>query len=116
MATEVMKQWLASLVSKLRHFRTDADLNDELKTHLELQEEDYVGENGRLIGTYLHHLFHNDEWRNDWLNRLREQKGITVRTVVNVGRVKDERYNELANGILPHLDWKRLKEIILTGA
>lgn len=83
---------------------------------LDNEEEGYVGENGRLIGTYLHHLFHNDEWRNDWLNRLREQKGITVRTVVNVGRVKDERYNELANSILPHLDWKRLKEIILTGA
>jgi adenosylcobyric acid synthase len=76
----------------------------------------YIGENGRLIGTYIHHLFHNDEWRNDWLNGLRRQKGLNEHSVVNVGLVKDERYNELANGMLPHLDWKRLKEIIFTGA
>lgn len=43
MDREGMKEWLASLISKLRHFRSDADLSDELKTHLELQEEDYIG-------------------------------------------------------------------------
>jgi predicted permease len=43
MGGEKMKEWLAGLFSRLRHYRTDADLSDELKTHLEMQEEDYVG-------------------------------------------------------------------------
>ena len=38
-----MKQWLAGRFSWLRHHRTDADFGEELKTHLEMQEEDYVG-------------------------------------------------------------------------
>jgi predicted permease len=43
MGGEKVKEWLASRFSWLRHYRTDADLSDELKTHLEMQEEDYVG-------------------------------------------------------------------------
>jgi predicted permease len=38
-----MKERLGSLLSRLRRYRTDADLSDELKTHLEMQEEDYIG-------------------------------------------------------------------------
>jgi predicted permease len=38
-----MKRRLASLFSRWRHYRTDADLSDELKSHLELQEEDDAG-------------------------------------------------------------------------
>jgi len=37
-----MYDWLAGLISKLRHHRTERDLQDELKAHLELQEEDYT--------------------------------------------------------------------------
>jgi predicted permease len=43
MDEEKVKEWLADRVSRLRHFRSDADLSDELKTHLEMQEEDYLG-------------------------------------------------------------------------
>ena len=43
MAGQGMKEWLAGRFSWLRHHRTDADLGDELKTHLEMQEEDYAG-------------------------------------------------------------------------
>jgi predicted permease len=38
-----MKEWLAGLFSRLHHYRTDADLSDELKTHLEMQQEDDIG-------------------------------------------------------------------------
>jgi predicted permease len=38
-----MKVWLAGRLSWLRHHRTEADLSDELRTHLEMQQEDYVG-------------------------------------------------------------------------
>jgi predicted permease len=35
-----VKAWIAGILSKLRHRRTDADLRDELRAHLEMQEED----------------------------------------------------------------------------
>jgi predicted permease len=42
MGGEKVKEWLAGRFCWLRHYRTDADLSDELKTHLEMLEEDYV--------------------------------------------------------------------------
>ena len=35
-----MKRLLSRLLGRLRHFRTDADLDDELRVHLEMQAED----------------------------------------------------------------------------
>jgi hypothetical protein len=43
MAGQGLKEWLAERFSWPRHHRTDADLGDELETHLEMQEEDYIG-------------------------------------------------------------------------
>ncbi len=42
MAGQEMKDWLARRFSWMRHDRADSDLGDELKTHLEMQEEDYA--------------------------------------------------------------------------
>jgi predicted permease len=42
MGGEKLKEWLGSRFSGLRHYRTDADLSDELKAHMEIREEDYV--------------------------------------------------------------------------
>jgi adenosylcobyric acid synthase len=75
------------------------------------QEEGYYGKNGRVIGTYLHHLFHNDEWRNEWLNSLRKAKGMPLREIVHISALKDQKYDELAAQMLAHLDWEKLKEI-----
>ncbi|RFU71409.1 cobyric acid synthase [Peribacillus saganii] len=72
----------------------------------------YCGENGRIIGTYLHHVFHNDRWRNQWLNRIRIEKQLPLLDAVDVGSVKNESYDQLADSIEPHLDWGQLKEII----
>lgn len=74
--------------------------------------EGYYGKDGRIIGTYLHHLFHNDEWRNEWLNSLRKLKGFPLRGVVPVSSVKNEKYDELALHLLQHLDWAKLRQII----
>lgn len=43
MVGEQVKEWLTRRFSWLNHYRTDADLRDELKAHLEMQQEDYVG-------------------------------------------------------------------------
>lgn len=73
--------------------------------------EGFYGSDGRVIGTYLHHLFHNDEWRNHWLNSIRSAKGLPVRDPVYISRQKEQKYDELASHLVKHLDWKKLKEI-----
>ncbi|WP_431803796.1 cobyric acid synthase [Halobacillus andaensis] len=67
-------------------------------------------ENGRLIGTYLHDCFHNDEWRTEWLNRLREQAGLPERPVTGLSE-RQERYDRLADHLEQHLDIHALKRI-----
>jgi adenosylcobyric acid synthase len=76
------------------------------------KEEGYFHYNGQLIGTYLHHLFHNDEWRNRWLNLIRKRKGLAVKEIRNLRDYKDQRYTALAVEMKAHLKWDLLKEII----
>lgn len=73
----------------------------------------YYGENDRIIGTYLHHLFHNDGWRNQWLNRIRESKGLPNKEVVHIKDFKDQRFNELARQMKDHINWDLLNHIII---
>lgn len=75
----------------------------------------YFGENGQIIGTYLHHLFHNDDWRTHWLNQIRVARDMQVQAKVSLSAVKDTRFNELANEVKKHLDWEQVKMIIEQG-
>ncbi len=77
-------------------------------------EEGYYGKDGKIIGTYLHHLFHNDEWRNKWLNGLRQAKGLPLKGTVHISELKDQKYDELAAHLVEHLNWEKLKEIIFS--
>lgn len=75
------------------------------------RDEGYFGQDGKIVGTYLHHLFHNDEWRNYWLNLLREKKGLPVRKMVNTEHTKEAKYDDLANEMKQHVNWDLLKTI-----
>ena len=76
------------------------------------REEGYYSENGRIIGTYLHHLFHNDGWRHHWLNAIRQSVNLPQKPKVDVGVLKEERYERLAEEMGKHLDWEKVKKII----
>ncbi|WP_071396455.1 cobyric acid synthase [Bacillus tuaregi] len=76
------------------------------------REEGYYGDSGRIIGTYLHHLFHNDGWRNLWLNRIRDHIGLPQKARVDVGALKEVRYERLAEEMEKYLDIDRIKKII----
>lgn len=76
------------------------------------KSDGYYGENGRIIGTYLHHLFHNDEWRNQWLNMIRKSKGLSSREAVHIKAYKDKRFDELARKMKRHINWELLNDII----
>lgn len=75
------------------------------------REEGFYGKDGRIIGTYLHHIFHNDDWRNHWLNSIRTAKGLPEQKTVYISRLKDQKYDELAEHLKKHLHWEKLKEI-----
>lgn len=75
-------------------------------------DDGFYGENGRIIGTYLHHLFHNDEWRNVWLNMIRQSKGMSAREVIYMQDNKDRRFDSIANQVKKHINWTLLKDII----
>lgn len=68
--------------------------------------------NGQIIGTYLHHLFHNDEWRNHWLNMIRKKKGLPTEGVRSISRFKDKRFDLLAAEMKSHLKWDLINKII----
>ena len=76
------------------------------------REEGYYSESGRIIGTYLHHLFHNDGWRHNWLNAIRQSVNVPQKPKVDVGVLKEERYERLAEEMGKHLDWEKVKKII----
>jgi adenosylcobyric acid synthase len=76
------------------------------------KEEGYYGPNGQIIGTYLHHLFHNDEWRNHWLNMIRKSKGLNSKETIYISEYKDKRYDEIAGQMRTHLNFEQLNDII----
>ena len=58
-----------------------------------------VSANGNVIGTYIHGIFDNDEFRSGLINYLRLKKGFksSDRCHVNSKSIKEHRYNELAD-------------------
>ncbi|WP_404451238.1 cobyric acid synthase [Virgibacillus necropolis] len=66
---------------------------------------------GRLIGTYLHDCFHNDEWRTEWLNRLRRRAGLPEHSMAYPVN-RENRYDNLANHLEANLDMEKILEMI----
>ena len=58
----------------------------------------------RVAGTYLHNIFHNDAFRNLWLNALRRNQGFSEKCVVDTVSVKEKAYDTLAAQVSEHLD------------
>ncbi|MGA9288171.1 MAG: cobyric acid synthase CobQ, partial [Anaerobacillus sp.] len=87
------------------------------KPFLQLNDrpEGYYGEDGLVIGTYLHHLFHNDDWRTEWLNGLRSRKGLPHQEKVDRMKMKEKTYDDLAAQLKPHLKWELIKNLMVKG-
>ena len=77
------------------------------------REEGFYSKDGRIVGTYLHHLYHNDGWRHYWLNEVRRSAGLPEREKVDVGAMKDGRYDRLAEEMGAYLDWEKVKQIVM---
>ncbi|WP_108670984.1 cobyric acid synthase [Peribacillus acanthi] len=69
--------------------------------------------NGSIIGTYFHHIFHNDVFRNEWLNRIRIKKGLSPKAVVPLANYRMEKYKELATHVSENLDMNYIRKLVL---
>ncbi|MBO6305719.1 MAG: cobyric acid synthase [Selenomonadaceae bacterium] len=66
-----------------------------------------------ILGTYIHGMFDNDEFRTDLLNALRMKKGLSqVACVKSRKKIKEENYNLLADIVRKNLDMEKIKEFI----
>ena len=73
-----------------------------------------INPGGNVIGTYLHGIFYNDDFRHTFLNNVRRYWGIAESDTVN--RIaKDSEYDKLAEIVRQNLDIKKVYEIIEKG-
>jgi adenosylcobyric acid synthase len=65
-----------------------------------------VSANGNVIGTYIHGIFDNDEFRSGLINYLRLKKGLKSSDGchVNSKSIKEHRYNELSDIVRENMD------------
>ena len=58
--------------------------NSSLGWVIEKKDKSFVG------GTYLHGIFENDEWRRQWINKIRQKKGLND-LIINEENNSDKR-------------------------
>jgi adenosylcobyric acid synthase len=75
-------------------------------------EEGVMLEDGRVIGTYIHHVFHEDDYRYEWLQRLREKKGLSKRPKVHAIVQKEKMFDLLADEVEAHIDMKYVVDVV----
>ncbi|WP_224768288.1 cobyric acid synthase [Metabacillus idriensis] len=69
--------------------------------------------NGQVIGTYLHDVFHNDEFRGVYLNNLRVKKGlIPIERSLRFRQFKETEFDRLADHVRSSINMKTIYEIM----
>jgi len=71
---------------------------------------------GRLLGTYIHGILHNDAFRRDWLNAIRAAKGwLPLAGELNFNRLRESEFDRLADHVRRHTDMRRIYRILEQG-
>ncbi|MBW5448013.1 cobyric acid synthase [Cohnella sp. CFH 77786] len=79
-------------------------------------EDGTVTEDGRIWGTYIHGVFHNDRFRRGWLNEVRRGKGMAVSDVsFSFQALRERSFDRLADHVRRHVDMTRIYEIMERG-
>ena len=72
-----------------------------------------VSDDGNVIGSYLHGIFDNDEFRLELINRLRKNKGLSPMLAEELSTVdKEKQYDKLADWFREHIDMDLIYEQI----
>ncbi|SEO37902.1 cobyric acid synthase [Propionispora vibrioides] len=76
-------------------------------------QDGVVRRDGLVMGTYIHGIFDNDQYRRAILNALRERKGLArLDSMSNSRAEKQASYNRLADTVRTHLDMAALYRIM----
>lgn len=73
---------------------------------LEGKPDGCADENMKTAGTYLHNIFHNDDFRGLWLNKIRAAKGLSERAPFDSAEAKERAYDRLAGVVSENIDMK----------
>ncbi|KAA0244918.1 MAG: cobyric acid synthase [Candidatus Brocadia sp. AMX2] len=73
-----------------------------------------VSADGKVLGTYIHGIFDNDEFRLKLMNCLRSKKGLEPSRECHVGfkSIKEQRYNKLADIVRENMDMNTVYNIL----
>lgn len=66
-------------------------------------------------GSYLHNIFHNDNFRTMWLNQIRKAKGYAEKPMVDTVAFKEEQYRKLAEYGRKYLDMDYIMDLVRKG-
>lgn len=93
-------------------FSLQADVPDPGEAEAVPHPEGAARADGRVFGTYLHGLFHNDAWRRAWLDGLRMSKGLNPLGVTFDSSLrKEEAFDRLADEVRSHLRMDLIYEL-----
>ena len=73
-----------------------------------------ISEDGHILGTYIHGLFHNDMWRRAILSELAERKGKTLSAMTSSFSA-DEEYDRLAAHVRASLKMDLILRLVGRG-
>jgi adenosylcobyric acid synthase len=65
----------------------------------------------RIIGTYFHGIFHNDEFRKELLNQIRQTKGLEpIDQRVSFNQLREEAFDLLADHVRANVKLELIKQ------
>jgi adenosylcobyric acid synthase len=70
-----------------------------------------ISNDGLILGTYIHGLFHNQEFTRAFISRLRQLRGLSPTPMTAITR--QEQYDKLASLVRENLDMKQVYRITL---
>jgi adenosylcobyric acid synthase len=78
-------------------------------------EEGCSARDGEVFGTYLHDVFHNDEFRWLYLNKLRQKKGLTpIERSLRFRSFKESEYDRLAAHVKVSVEMNKIYSAMKT--
>ena len=100
---------------ELHHGFTDLKAGTRANAIQALSSSERIGwvsqqHGGAVVGTYLHGLLDNGCWRRLWLNKLRQRKGLSALTTLDVHHTehRERLINRLADAFEAHINIKPL--------